>query len=139
MDAELARIDDDVGVAPNRLEGGPLQRDRLGERGSRRGVGSSGLLVTAHEDRVLRVEEEHGGAHAASMELEEHGLEVLVGEPSSSVDDDGHLRPGSLGDPGTVDDLPDEGGGEVVDDEEAEVLEDVRRLRPSCPRQPHST
>ena len=73
--------------------------------------------------------------HALALERREGREHLVVVRPGAHHQHD----PGDARTPATTassDDLRDERGRQVVDDEPAEVLEDVGRLRPPRPRQP---
>src|SRR5438874_3397252 len=134
VDVELGGVDDHVGLGLDRLEELPLALDALpyplalGE-----GVTPAGVLVTADEHLVRRLEEQNANVGAGLAELVERGCELLeVGAGANRQRDPlgrGARRLHELGH------LGDEGRGKVVDDEAAQVLERVGRLRSSCTRE----
>ena len=96
----------------------------VGER-----VAAAARLEAADEHVVGRVEEEHAGARAVRAELGERLVEVVrrTTPERTSTTEAVALRAAPAA--GELGDLADERGRQVVDDEEAEVLEHVGRRR----------
>ena len=87
-------------------------------------------LVPADEHVVGRVEEQDAFGRAEPLELVERGREVGEEVAGAHVDDERVTRR-CLPSRGELGDLADEHGRQVVDDEEAEILEHVGGFRPA--------
>ena len=135
VDVELAGVDDDVGLAPQRLEGGALALDGLGHEvalGPR--VAPAGVLEPAHEHVVGRLEEQD--THAGIRGPQPGQVGGDLGQVAAGADDEGHAFGRRAGRLGQVGHLHDQRRRQVVDDEPAEVLERVGRLRRTCAGEP---
>ncbi len=136
VDVELAGVEHDVGTALELTEELTLVGDALGHAFiGRQRVLAAALLVPAHQHVVGGVEEQHAGARAHPPQLGERGHEVVDELARAHVDHEAELL-GTLGALPELGDLDDERGRQVVDHEEAEILEHVGRGRP--PRTRHA-
>ena len=87
-------------------------------------------FIPANEDVIGRVEEQDALRRAELLQLVEGGRQV--GEEVAGPDVDHQRVPGRrLAAGRELGDLADQHGRQVVDDEVAEVLERVRRFRPT--------
>ena len=133
MHVELAGVDHDVGPAFQILEQLPLVGDAFGDAlVDRERVLASGGLVAPYEHVVGRIEEQHPRAGAHLPELGQRGDEVVDELTGPHVDHEREpLR--ALGAAPQLGDLGDQRRREVVDHEEAEILQHVGRGRAPGP------
>ena len=121
---EVARVDDDVGGRPQRLEHLALLRDPVGEPAvALDGVRASHGLVAPHEHLVGRVEEHHAIVDLELLHLGEDRLEIVEELPPADVDDGGEARERVARMGRHLDERQQHLGRKVVDDVPSEVLE----------------
>ena len=131
---EVARVDHEVSGSSDRLEHRTLELDRFDEAvglvGER--MTSSGRVVTAHQFRRRRVEEDHPNVVSVGPQLTDLGEHLGV------------LAPGDQCEPLDVarrfrcqlHDRADQRGRQIVHDEPPEILQHIGDPRPTGPRQP---
>ncbi len=136
VDVQVGGVDDDVGLGLHRAEQLALRLDGVGqgEIGGGERVTPPAALVAAHQGvgGGLQVDDAHPSALAAER-LEGGQHLVVVGAGADHEDDLGDAGAGRLS---QLRHLGHERRREVVDDEPAQVLEDVRRLRAAGTGQP---
>ena len=129
MHVQVGCVDDQVGGPADGVEDRTLHLDRfdepIGLLGQR--MQTTGCVVSAYQLGGRRVEEEHGHLVAGGAQLADLGehLDVLpAGDERQPFDVAVRLRR-------EFDDRSDERGRQVVDDEPAEILENVGDAGPS--------
>ena len=135
IDIEIGRVHDHVGHGPDRLQPFPLENDGLDNPLLAERVPPPGALEAAHQDLVGRLQEQRANLRPAGLQLVDGGLQLfeLV---NVAADDQGHPMGRRAGGADELGHLGDQGGGQVVDHEPAQVLQCCARLRPARARHP---
>ena len=123
VDVEIAGVDDEVGLGLHGFEEEPLSLDRVGHGAGLvgKGVPAPGAAVAAHEHVGRRVEEQDAHAVPSGPQLRE-GRQHITGV-RATTHDEGDPADARARRTGELRDGRDERGGQVVDDEPAEILE----------------
>ena len=136
-DGDRGGVDDEVRGVAQRTEQRALGGDAVDEPAvALQRVAAPDLLEPADQHGVGRLEEQQPGPVAAGVEVLEDGAQVRAERAAAHVHhhgDAGDVAPGAGPE---VDHRGDQLGGQVVDDEPAQVLQDLRRGAAAGPGQP---
>ena len=131
---EVGRIDDQVRLSFEVGQQGPLGPDAVqgGSAGSQR-VWPSTLAETADENRVAGIQEDHTDPMAVSAEPDQDIVQGVQEAPFPRVDHQRDAVDALLGLGAQLCDLRNQGGRQVVDAAEPQVLKGPARRALACP------